>query len=193
MSELRPALALLALFTALTGALYPLAVTAVAQALFPAQANGSLLERDGKVLGSQLIGQAFSEPRYFWPRPSATAPVPYNAAASAGSNLGPLNPALERVVAQRVAVLRAADPDNRLSVPIDLVTASGSGLDPHISPAAARFQRDRVARARGLQPARVQTLIEDHTEGRALGALGETRVNVLTLNLALDSELDSTR
>jgi K+-transporting ATPase ATPase C chain len=187
MSALRPALVLLLLFTVLTGGLYPALVTAAAQALFPVQANGSLIENDGRVQGSRLIGQPFTSPRYFWSRPSATSPVPYNAAASSGSNLGPLNPALADAVKQRIEALRAADPDNKEKVPVDLVTASGSGLDPHISPAAARYQTNRVARARGLDPARVSALVSEHIEGRTVGILGEPRVNVLTLNLALDA------
>jgi K+-transporting ATPase ATPase C chain len=170
------------LFTLLTGGAYPLVVTAAAQALFPAQANGSLIGDRG----SRLIGQSFAEQKYFWSRPSATAPGPYNAAASAGSNLGPTNPALAAAVQQRVQALRAADPTNVAPVPIDLVTASASGLDPHISPAAARYQCERVARARKLEPQLVQLLIDQNTEGRSLGVLGEPRVNVLALNRALD-------
>lgn len=177
------------LFTALTGILYPVVVTAAAQALFPAQANGSLLETGGTVHGSRLIGQPFSDPKYFWSRPSATSPTPYNAAASSGSNLGPTNPALLAAIKDRVAALRAADPTNRTPVPVDLVTASGSGLDPHISPAAADYQASRVARLRGIPAERVNALVKAHTEGRSLGALGERRVNVLALNLALDTLL----
>jgi K+-transporting ATPase ATPase C chain len=186
MSAIRPALVLLALFTLLTGALYPAAVTAAAQLMFPSQANGSLIEKGGSVVGSRLIGQAFSQPGHFWSRPSATGPVPYNAAASSGSNQGPLNPALADAVKQRIEALRAADPGNTAPVPVDLVTASGSGLDPHISPAAALYQVGRVAKARGLDPAQVKQLVADHTDARTLGLLGEPRVNVLELNLALD-------
>ncbi|HEY6882252.1 MAG TPA: potassium-transporting ATPase subunit KdpC [Polyangiales bacterium] len=184
MSSIRPALVLLALFTVLTGGLYPLVVTAAAQVLFSDAANGSLIDEGAG--GSRLIGQAFREPRYFWSRPSATAPTPYNAASSSGSNLGPLNPALEEAVKQRVQALREADPGNAAPVPVDLVTASGSGLDPHISPAAAYYQLARVARVRKLDPRAVQDLIERHTEPRSLGVLGEPRVNVLALNMALD-------
>ncbi|GAB4149479.1 MAG: potassium-transporting ATPase subunit KdpC [Candidatus Promineifilaceae bacterium] len=183
----RPALALLFLFTLLTGLLYPLAVTAVAQTFFPRQANGSLIEKEGVIVGSELIGQPFDDPVYFWGRPSATAPHAYNAAASAGSNLGPSNPALTEQVAARVVALAAADPTNTLPIPVDLVTASGSGLDPHISVAAAEYQIVRVARARGLETAVVSQLVADHVEGRTLGLWGEPRVNVLLLNLALDS------
>lgn len=186
LKELKPALLLLALLTAVTGGLYPLAVTALAQALFPHQANGSPVERDGKVVGSALIGQDFTDPKWFWGRPSATAPLPYNAAASAGSNLGPLNPALEAAVRERIAALRASDPGNGAPIPVELVTASASGLDPHLSPAAAAWQAARVARARGLPQERVEALIRSHTEGRTFGVLGEPRVNVLLLNLALE-------
>jgi len=185
--QIRPALTMLVILTLLTGLAYPLAVTGLAQLFFPDQANGSLIVRDGKVIGSQLIGQYFDKPEYFWPRPSATTPFPYNAAASGGSNLGPTNPALIEAVKARVAALRAADPDNELPIPVDLVTASGSGLDPHISPAAALYQLKRVARTRGLDETTVQTLVTQHTEGRQLGMLGERRVNVLLVNLALDS------
>ena len=184
---LRPALVLFVLLSALTGLVYPLAVTGAAQALFPAQAEGSLLLRGGKPVGSALIGQNFSDPGHFWGRPSATAPMPYNASASGGSNQGPLNPALTDAVKSRIEALRAADPGNGQPVPVDLVTASASGLDPHISPAAAHYQAARVARVRKLAPERVEQLIEAHTEGRWLGLLGEPRVNVLALNLALDA------
>lgn len=185
---LRPALTLFVLLSLLTGLLYPLAVTGIAQQAFPAAANGSLIVRDGQVRGSALIGQAFSAPRYFWGRPSATGPMSHNASASGGSNLGPLNPALAEAVSARVKALRAADPGNDAPVPADLVTASASGLDPHISRAAADYQLARVARVRGLSEALVRTLLEQHTEGRWLGFLGEPRVNVLQLNLALDAQ-----
>jgi K+-transporting ATPase ATPase C chain len=185
-THLRPALLLLLLFTLVTGLLYPLLATGVAQAALPYQANGSLITRDGQPIGSALIGQPFTDPQYFWGRPSATGPFPYNAAASGGSNLGPTNPALIEAVAARVDALRAADPANTAPIPVDLVTASASGLDPHISLAAARYQVNRVAQARGLPPERVLALVEQHTQGRQLGLLGEPRVNVLTLNLALD-------
>ena len=187
LASLRPALVLFLLLTVLTGFLYPLVVTGVAQLLFPAQAAGSIVTRDGHAVGSRLIGQSFSDPKYFWSRPSATTPQPYNGTASTGSNLGPLNPALRDAIKPRVAALRAADPGNGAPVPIDLVTASGSGLDPEISLAAANYQAARVARARGLAPERVQALIAQHAEGTLLGVLGEPRVNVLELNLALDA------
>jgi K+-transporting ATPase ATPase C chain len=183
---IRPALVLLVLLSAVTGLLYPLAVTGVAQALFPLQANGSLVLRNGQPVGSSLIGQNFSDPRYFWGRPSATAPAPYNAAASGGANQGPLNPALAEAVQARVAALRASDPANQAAIPLDLVTTSASGLDPHISPAAAQWQAARVAGQRGLAPAQVESLVAQHTEPRVWGLLGEPRVNVLALNLALD-------
>jgi K+-transporting ATPase ATPase C chain len=184
---LRPAVVLLTALTVLTGGLYPLIVTGIARALFPAEAAGSILERDGHAVGSSLIGQSFTDPGHFWSRPSATTPQPYNASASAGSNLGPLNPALLGAVKARLAALRAADPGNAAPVPVDLVTASASGLDPHISLAAAYYQAARVARARGLDVSRVRALIAAHGEGRLLGILGEPRVNVLELNLALDA------
>ncbi len=180
------ALLLLLALTGLTGIVYPLIVTAVVQLCCRAQAEGSLIERDGRLVGSALLGQPFDRPQYFWPRPSATTPQPYNGAASSGSNLGPTNPAQFDVVRTRVAALHQADPDNRLPIPVDLVTASASGLDPDISPAAARYQLLRVARARGLDPTRVQALITAHTRGRQWGLFGEPRVNVLELNLALD-------
>lgn len=182
---LRPALVLFAALTLLTGLVYPLAVTGIAQAVFPGQAAGSLLVENGTTIGSSLIGQNFTAPTHFWGRPSATAPMANNASASGGSNLGPLNPALTDAVKARVDALRAADPGNAALVPVDLVTASGSGLDPHISVAAAQFQAARVARARGLPLETVQALIAQHTEGRLLGFIGEPRVNVLVLNLAL--------
>lgn len=182
----RPALALLAFFTVLTGLVYPAAVTAIGQVALPAQASGSLL-RDGRhVAGSALVGQPFDAPEYFWGRPSATGARPYDAAASAGSNLGPTNPTLRDAVAKRLAALRAADPQHRRPVPVDLVTTSGSGLDPDITPAAALYQVPRVAGARGLGPDRVRQLVQAHIEGRALGVLGEPHVNVLGLNRALD-------
>ncbi|OZI46280.1 potassium-transporting ATPase subunit C [Bordetella genomosp. 5] len=184
---LRPALTLFVALSVLTGLLYPLASTGLSGWLFPDQASGSLIARDGQPVGSRLIGQHFSEPGYFWGRPSATAPMAYNAAASGGSNLGPTNPALSEAVTQRAQALRAADPDNRAPVPADLVTASGSGLDPHISPAAAAYQVERVARARGLAPERVRALVTEHTHTPWPAVLGEPAVNVLTLNLALDA------
>ena len=186
-ASLRPALVLFLLLSALTGLLYPLIVTGLAQLLFPAQARGSLIVQDGQPRGSRLIGQSFSDPGHFWSRPSATAPQPYNGTASGGSNLGPLNPALTDAVKARVAALRAADPDNSAPVPIDLVTASGSGLDPEISVAAADYQAARVARARGLDVAKVRALIASHSKGSVAAVLGEPRVNVLELNLALDA------
>jgi len=173
-------------FTLLLGIAYPLAVTGIAQVLFPSKANGSLISRQGVVVGSELIGQRFSSPGYFWSRPSATSTVPYNAAASTGSNTGPLNPALMDEVNGRLADLKKADSTNTLPVPVDLVTSSGSGLDPHISVAAANYQVSRVARARGLDESRVREIVARCTEGRTLGVLGESRVNVLEANLALD-------
>lgn len=184
---LRPALTLFVVLSLITGLLYPLAVTGVAQTAFPHQANGSLINQGGKAVGSELIGQSFIEPGNFWGRPSATAPMAYNAAASGGSNLGPTNPALTEAVKARIEALRAADPGNTRPVPVDLVTASASGLDPHISPAAAAYQTERVARARNLSVAQVQALVQHHTEGAWLGLFGEPRVNVLALNLALES------
>lgn len=184
---LRPALTLFVLLSVITGLAYPLLVTGIAQAAFPAAANGSLVVRDGRVVGSRLIGQQFSDPKHFWGRPSATAPAPYNGAGSGGSNLGPLNPALVESVKGRIEALRAADPGNRAPVPVDLVTASASGLDPHISRAAADYQVARVARSRGVSEASVRALVEQHTEGMWLGFIGEPRVNVLLLNLALDA------
>ena len=189
LKELKPALLIFVFLTLITGALYPVLVTAIAKLAFKNEANGSLIERGGKTVGSRLIGQPFSDPKYFWGRPSATAPMPYNAGASGGSNQGPLNPALEDAVKARIAALKAADPGNGAAIPVDLVTASGSGLDPHISPAAATYQVARVARVRGLAPEAVQQLVAAHTEGRQLGFLGEPRVNVLALNLALDQTM----
>lgn len=185
-TQLRPALTLFVLLSLVTGLAYPLAVTGMAQALFPHAANGSLIEQGGKRVGSELIGQSFSDPGHFWSRPSATAPMPYNAANSAGSNLAPTAPALTDAVKARVAALRAADPGNLAPVPVDLVTASASGLDPHISRAAADYQLARVARVRGLPVEKLRALVDAHTEGRWLAVIGEPRVNVLALNLALE-------
>jgi K+-transporting ATPase ATPase C chain len=187
LAHVRPALVSLILLSAVTGLAYPALVTVIAQAVFPSQANGSLIIRDGKTVGSALIGQPFDDPKYFWGRPSATSPFGYNAGASSGSNLSPTNPNLITAVQGRVDALRAADPENKAPVPVDLVTASGSGLDPHISPAAALYQVPRVARARRLGEDSVRRLVERHIEGRQLGLLGEPRVNVLRLNLALDA------
>jgi potassium-transporting ATPase KdpC subunit len=186
-SIVRPAAVLLLLMTVLTGIAYPLVVTGIAQLVFPQQAAGSLIVRDGKSIGSRLIGQSFSDPRNFWSRPSATGPMPYNAGASSGSNLGPLNPALKDAVKTRIAALQAADPGNGTLIPVDLVTASASGLDPDISVAAAQYQAARIARARGWRVDAVQALIAAHSQGRLLGVIGEPRVNVLELNLALNS------
>ena len=182
-------LRMLIVMSVVTGVVYPLVVTGIAQVAFPAAANGSLISVNGKAMGSSLIGQPFDDPNYFWSRPSATSPQPYNAMASSGSNQGPLNPALTDAVKDRIKALRDADPGNTAPVPIDLVTASGSGLDPHISVAAADYQAARVAKARGLAADKVQSLIAAHTEGRTFGVLGEPRVNVLALNLALDGAL----
>jgi K+-transporting ATPase ATPase C chain len=187
LAQLRPAVMIFLALTLLTGLLYPLAVTGIAQALFPEQANGSLLVKEGRLVGSSLIGQSFTDPKYFWSRPSATSPFPYNAAASSGSNLGPTNPALLIAVQARIAALKAADPDNPGPLPVDLVTASASGLDPHISPAAAEYQIRRVARVWGMDESAVQQLIVQHTARRQWAVLGEARVNVLQLNLALDA------
>jgi K+-transporting ATPase ATPase C chain len=184
---LRPALVFLVVLTLITGVAYPLVVTGAAQTLFPRQAGGSLVLQDGKPVGSDLIGQNFTDPKHFWGRPSATGPMPYNASASSGSNQGPLNPALTDAVKARIEALRAADPGNTAPVPVDLVTASASGLDPDISPAAARYQAARVARARGMAPDQVQALVDQHVEAPLLGFFGEARVNVLRLNLALDA------
>lgn len=190
-AQIRSAATAVLILTILTGVVYPLLATALAQVLFPRQANGSLIEQGGQIVGAGPIGQAFDDPRYFWGRPSATAPFAYNAAASAGSNLGPTNDALIAAVQQRIDALAAADASldivNPAPIPADLVTASASGLDPHISPAAAAYQIPRVARARGLTPEQVRALVEQHTEGRQLGLLGEARVHVLKLNLALDA------
>jgi len=184
----RPAIVLFVLLSAITGIVYPLAVTGVARTAFPEQAAGSLVVRDGKPVGSALIGQNFTDPKHFWGRPSATAPMPYNGGASGGANQGPLNPALAEAVKGRIEALRAADPGNDVPVPIDLVTASASGLDPDISPAAARYQAPRVARARNLPVEQVLAMIDARTEKPVFGLFGEPRVNVLALNLALDAQ-----
>lgn len=191
--QFRPAVSIFLVLTVITGALYPLAVTGISAFLFPSQADGSLIQKEGQAVGSYLIGQPFDDPKYFWSRPSATGPMAYNAASSSGSNLGPTNEALKKAVADRVAALKAADPENAAPVPADLVTASGSGLDPHISSAAAAYQIHRVAKARGVSEEEVQRSVSEHTEGRQLGILGEPRVNVLELNLALDgvAKIDS--
>jgi K+-transporting ATPase ATPase C chain len=185
--QLRPAITLFVALSVLTGLAYPLVVTGIAQVAFPDAANGSLILRDGKPVGSALIGQSFSDPKHFWSRPSATAPMPYNAANSSGSNLGPSSPALADAVKARIETLRAADPGNTAPVPADLVTTSASGLDPHISRAAADYQAARVARVRGVPEERVRALVEQHTEQPLLGFIGEPRVHVLRLNLALDA------
>lgn len=185
--ELRPALVIFLLLTLITGVLYPGVVTLVGRAFFAEKASGSVIESDGRAVGSRLIGQPFSSPKYFWGRPSATGPQPYNGAVSSGSNQGPINPNLEAAVRDRIAALRAADPGNDQPVPVDLVAASGSGLDPHISPAAAEYQVPRVARERGLDEAKVRELVQHATDGRSFGLLGEPGVNVLELNLALDA------
>ena len=190
-SLVRPAVTLFVLLTAVTGVVYPLAVTGVAKAAFPGQASGSLVMKDGQAVGSALIGQNFSDPKYFWGRPSATSPMAYNGANSGGSNQGPTNPALVDAVKGRIDALEAADPGNAAPVPVDLVTASASGVDPDISVAAARYQAARVARARGLPVATVQRLLEAHVQHKWLGVLGEERVNVLRLNLALDALADA--
>jgi K+-transporting ATPase ATPase C chain len=187
LKQLRIAVLSTLVLTVITGLIYPFAITGLAQLLFPKQANGSLIYKDGKAVGSSLIGQPFDDPKYFWSRLSATSPVPYNAASSSGSNLGPTNPALLKAVQDRVDALRKADPDNKQPIPVDLATASGSGLDPHISPAAAEYQVGRVAKVRGLPEMAVRGLIQKHTQGRFLGLLGEPGVNVLELNLDLDS------
>jgi len=184
---LRQSVIALVALTVITGIIYPLAVTGIARGVFPHKAGGSVIVQNGKAVGSSLIGQPFSDPKYFWSRPSATSPEPYNGAASSGSNLGPTNPVLLKAVQERIAALRAADPGNTRPVPVDLVTASGSGLDPDISPAAAYYQAARVARTRGLTLEQVDGLIARFTSGRWLGVLGDPRVNVVQLNLALDS------
>jgi len=182
----RPAITLFVLLSVVTGIVYPLAVTGIAKTLLTSAASGSLVEKDGKPVGSMLIGQNFTGPQYFWSRPSATSPYPNNGTASSGSNLGPLNPALADAVKARIAALKQADPTNTKPVPIDLVTASASGLDPHISPAAAEYQVERIAKARNLPSEQIRQLVVQHTEGRQLGLFGEPRVNVLVLNLALE-------
>lgn len=184
---IRPALSLFALLTVVTGIAYTLVVTGIAKLTFPEAANGSLIVKDGKAVGSRLIGQNFTDPRYFWGRPSATSPQSYNASASSGSNQGPLNPALVDAVKGRIEALKAADPGNTKPIPADLVNASASGLDPHISPTAAEYQIERVAKARQLDPVVVKTMVDKNTEGRQWGIFGEPRVNVLELNMALDS------
>ncbi len=185
---LRPAITLFVLLSVITGFVYPMALTGIAQVIFPKAANGSLIIKDGKPVGSELIGQNFVDPKYFWGRPSATSPQPYNGTASGGSNQGPLNPALVDAVKGRIDALKTADPDNKLPIPADLVTASGSGLDPHISPAAAHYQVGRVAKARKLPQETVAALINAHTQGRQWEIFGEARVNVLQLNIALDDQ-----
>jgi len=184
--HLRPAFVIAVVLTVVTGLAYPAVVTGLAQILFPSQANGSLIMKDGKAVGSSLIGQAFDDPKYFWGRPSATSPFPDNAGSSGGSNQGPTNPDLQKAVQGRIDALKAADPGNTAPIPVDLVTASGSGLDPHISPAAALYQVQRVAKVRGLSEEKVRELVTQYTRGRQFGFLGEPGVNVLTLNLALD-------
>ncbi len=186
LEHLRSSVITIFLFTVVTGLLYPLAVTGIAQLIFPEKANGSLIRKDERMIGSELIGQSFSDPRYFWGRPSATGPIAYNAGASSGSNYGPLNPALLDAVQKRIHELKDADPQNSEPIPVDLVTASGSGLDPHISVAAALYQLPRVARNRNMTVESIRSLLDQCTEGRQLGFLGEHRVNVLKLNLALD-------
>jgi potassium-transporting ATPase KdpC subunit len=188
LAHLRPAIVSLVLLSVVTGLAYPALMTVIAQVVFPYQANGSLIVRDGKTVGSALIGQPFDDPKYFWGRPSATSPFGYNAGASSGSNLSPTNPDLIKAVQGRVDALRAADPGNTAPVPVDLVTASGSGLDPHITPAAALYQVGRVAKARNRDRQVIAQLVGQYTEGRTFGLLGEPRVNVLSLNLALDGQ-----
>jgi K+-transporting ATPase ATPase C chain len=188
LTMIRNTLMSLLLFTILTGIIYPLAVTGVAQVIFPRQANGSIITKDGKHVGSKLIGQQFDDPKYFWGRLSATTPYPYNGGSSSGSNLGPNNPDLVKAVQARIDALRAADPGNDAKIPVDLVTGSASGLDPHISPAAAEYQIHRVAKVRGLDDAKVRDIIVNYTSGRWLGVIGEPVVNVVELNLALDEQ-----
>jgi K+-transporting ATPase ATPase C chain len=191
--SIRPALSLLVILTVLTGLAYPALITGISQALWADKANGSLIHKQDKAIGSSLIGQSFTDPAYLWGRPSATATTPYNGQASGGSNLGPLNPDLAKAIQDRIAVLQKADPSNSAIVPIDLVTASGSGLDPEISPAAAEYQVARIARLRGLTAAQVQAVITQHTQGPQAGLFGETRVNVLLVNLALDQLAPATK
>ncbi len=191
LKSLRTSIISILLFTVLTGLVYPFVITGIAQLFFPRKANGSMLTKDRKAIGSELIGQPFSSPKYFWSRPSATSPFAYNAGASSGSNFGPLNPALLEATGKRMKNLKDADPQNVKPVPVDLVTASGSGLDPHISVAAALYQIPRVARSRHMSEGKVQSLVDQYSESRQLGFLGEPRVNVLKLNIALDG-LDST-
>jgi potassium-transporting ATPase KdpC subunit len=186
LKQTKQAFMLLMAFSILTGIIYPLVVTGIAQTVFTAQANASLIYRDGHPVGSSLIGQSFTDPKYFWSRPSATSPMPYNAESSSGSNLGPLNSDLTKAVADRIAMLKKVDPENKLPIPVDLVTSSGSGLDPHISPAAAEYQVGRVAKCRKMDEKYVRELVVKHTEGRTLGLLGEPRVNVVELNLDLE-------
>jgi K+-transporting ATPase ATPase C chain len=183
---MRPAVVFLVVMTALTGVIYPLLITLIAQVVFPHQANGSLIYEGEKLVGSELIGQPFDDPKYFWSRPSATVPFPYNAGASSGSNLGPIEPHLTGAFKTRVETLKQADPGNDRLIPVDLITASSSGLDPHISPAAAEYQIARVAKARGLEEDALRKLVAGHTATRTFGLLGEERVNVVTLNLELD-------
>jgi len=185
---IRNSLMSLLVFTILTGIFYPMAVTGIAQVIFPRQANGSIITKNGKAVGSELIGQQFEDPKYFWGRLSATTPYPYNGGSSTGSNLGPNNPDLMKAAQARIDALRAAEPGNQVRIPVDLVTASGSGLDPHISPAAAEYQIHRVAKARGLDDARIRDIVANNTKGRWLGVIGEPVVNVLELNLALDEQ-----
>lgn len=187
LKQLKQAFLLLIAFGLLTGILYPLVITGMAQVLFPRQANGSLIYQDGKPVGSSLIGQSFTDPKYFWSRPSATTPMPYNAESSGGSNLGPTNQELAKTVQERIAILKDSNSDNNAPIPVDLVTSSASGLDPHISPAAAEYQAERVAQARGLEAKIVRQLVAKHTESRTFGLLGEPRVNVVELNLDLDA------
>jgi len=184
--QIRIALLSTIVLTIGTGLIYPFAITGLSQLLFPKQANGSLIYKDGKPIGSRLIGQPFDDPKYFWSRLSATSPMPYNAANSSGSNLGPTNPALFKAIQDRIDALHKADPGNKEPIPVDLVTASGSGLDPHISPAAAEYQINRIAKARGLSEGALRQLVRQHTTGRFLGLIGESAVNVLELNLDLD-------
>jgi potassium-transporting ATPase KdpC subunit len=187
LKQLKPAIIMLGIFTLITGLIYPLVITGIAQVLFPRQANGSLITQNNQVVGSQLVGQQFDDPKYFWGRPSATGSYPYNASASSGSNYSVMNQDLQKAVEERVAALQAADPNNPQPIPVDLVTSSGSGLDPNISIAAARYQAGRVARARSIPVEQVMALVDQNTQGRQLGFLGEPRVNVLMLNLGLDA------